>query len=115
MLTIWGAGGHKFCDGMSRRAFLRLGALGAGGLTLADLLRLRSQAAAPPRPKAVVMMYLRGGPSHLDMYDLKPGAPAEYRGEFRPIATNVPGIDICELMPLQARIADKFALVRNLS
>ena len=60
------------------------------------------------------MIYLYGGPSHLDMYDLKPDAPAEFRGEFKPIRTNVPGMDICELMPLQARIADKLAIIRNL-
>jgi hypothetical protein len=69
--------------------------------------------AGKPQQKSVIMIFLSGGPSHLDMYDLKPGAPAEYRGEFRPIQTNVPGMDICELMPLQARIADKFALLRG--
>ncbi len=60
------------------------------------------------------MVYLNGGPSHVDMYDLKPEAPVEYRGEFEPIQTNVPGMDICELMPLQAKIADKLAIVRNM-
>jgi hypothetical protein len=65
--------------------------------------------------KAIIFVYLFGGPSHVDSYDMKPDAPAEYRGEFRPIRTNVPGFDICELMPLQATIADKLALVRNLA
>ena len=60
------------------------------------------------------MVYLNGGPSHIDMYDLKPDAPVEYRGEFKPIRTNVPGMDICELMPLQAKIADKLAIIRNM-
>jgi hypothetical protein len=101
---------------MSRRDFFRIGALGVGGLSLADLLRLRAQGAAKEKssPKAVIMVYLPGGPSHIDMYDLKPDAPKEYRGEFKPIRTNVPGIDICEHMPLQAKIADKFAILRGL-
>jgi hypothetical protein len=112
MLTFWGTG-HRFCDRVSRRDFLRVGALGLGGLTLADLLRLRAEASTGSTTRAVIMVCLAGGPSHLDMYDLKPNAPAEYRGDFRPIRTNVPGFDICELMPLQARIADKLALVRT--
>ena len=101
----------------SRRDFLRVGALGLGGLTLPDILRL--QAATPPagrsREKAVIFVYLFGGPSHIDTYDMKPDAPVEFRGEFKPTKTNVPGFDICELMPMQAKIADKLALVRNLT
>jgi hypothetical protein len=116
MLTIWGSP-KSFCDGISRRNFLKIGALGAG-LTLADMLRLRSQAAAagraPGRNKAAIMIYLPGGPSHMDMYDLKPEAPAEFRGEFRPIRTNVPGCHICELMPRQARMWDKLAAIRSI-
>lgn len=104
----------RMCDGISRRDFLRVGALGLGGLTLADLLRLRAEGKAEAGSKSIIMVYLPGGPSHIDMYDLKPDAPAEYRGEFSPIRTNVPGMDICELMPLQARIADQFAIVRGL-
>ena len=112
MLTLWGAK-RRFCDGVCRRDFLRVGMLG-GALALSDLLRLRAQAAAGDSPrKAVIMVCLNGGPSHIDMYDLKPDAPAEIRGEFRPAATNVPGFDISELMPLQARIADKLAVVRS--
>jgi hypothetical protein len=102
------------CHGVSRRDVLRIGALGIGGLTLADLLRWRAQAAAPAPTKAVILINLPGGPPHIDMYDLKPDAPAEYRGEFRPIQTNVPGFDLCELMVRQAKIADKLAVVRNL-
>jgi uncharacterized protein (DUF1501 family) len=102
--------------GLSRRAFFQIGALGLGGLTLADLLRLPAHGAGhADTGKSIVMVYLPGGPSHIDMYDMKPDAPVEIRGEFRPIRTNVPGIDICELMPLQARIADKFALVRGIT
>src|SRR6476661_4885543 len=113
MLTLWGPR-RGFCDHISRRDFLQAGALGLGGLTLADTLRLRARGGARSSPRSVIMIWLNGGPSHIDMYDLKPDAPLEYRGEFKPIKTNVPGFDICELMPLQAKIADKLALVRNL-
>jgi hypothetical protein len=112
MLTFWGAG-RRFCDHISRRDFLRVGALGLGGLTLADVLRLRARAGTGSSPRAVIMVCLAGGPSHIDMYDLKPGATAEYRGEFKPIKTRVSGFDLCELMPLQAQIADKLAVVRT--
>lgn len=99
---------------LSRRNFLLVGTLALGGLTLADLLRQRAIAGTQPaRAKSVVMIHLSGGPSHLDMYDMKPQAPAEFRGEFNPISTNVPGVEICELMPMQARLADKFAILRG--
>jgi hypothetical protein len=116
MLTFLGAK-QGFCDGVNRRNFLKIGAFGAG-LTLADLLRGRAQAAlpagrSPTRAKSAIMIYLPGGPSHLDMYDLKPNAPAEIRGEFRPIDTNVPGVQICEHFPLQARMWDKLACIRS--
>jgi hypothetical protein len=115
MWTIWGPRQRAFCDGVSRRDFLRVGALGLSGLTLPDLLRQRSPAATAPRShKSVIMIVLPGGPSHIDMYDPKPDAPAEVRGEFRPISTNVPGIRFTELLPLQAKIADKLAVVRGL-
>jgi Protein of unknown function (DUF1501) len=102
---------------MGRRAFLRSGLIGLGSLSLAHLLRLESQAAMPGRPqanrKSILVVWLWGGPSHMDTFDLKPDAPAEYRGEFRPIPTNVPGIAICEHLPRLAKLADKFALIRS--
>ncbi len=118
MLTLWGAK-RKFCDGISRREFLQIGALG-GALTLADWFRVQAQAAPAGRPaasvpnKSVIMIYLLGGPAQLDTYDLKPAAPAEYCGEFKPIRTNVPGIDICELFPKQAAMMDKLTIIRSL-
>jgi hypothetical protein len=114
MLTVWGQK-QRTCDGVSRRDFLQLGALGLGGLTLADVLRLRAaNGEGVTTPRAVIMVCLAGGPSHIDTYDLKPNAPADYRGEFKPSKTNVPGFDICEHFPLQAKIADKLALVRTI-
>ncbi|MBY0513209.1 MAG: DUF1501 domain-containing protein [Gemmataceae bacterium] len=112
---------RRFCDGVSRRNFIQIGAFGTG-LTLADMLRMKAASAAdvgakkqPSRSqKAAIMIYLPGGPSHLDMYDLKPEAPAEFRGEFKPIDTNVPGVQICEHLPLQARMWDKLACVRSI-
>ena len=115
MLTFFSKPATKTCDGISRRSFIRIGGLCVGGLTFADILR--SQAADPTqstRGKSVIMVYLNGGPSHIDMYDPKPEAPVEYRGEFKPIQTNVTGMQISELLPLHARIADKFAIVRNM-
>jgi hypothetical protein len=113
MLTLFGPR-QKYCDGVPRRDFLRVGGLGLAGLGLGDLLKLRASANGSRRPKSVIMICLPGGPSHLDTYDMKPRAPEEVRGEFRPIATNLPGLDICEHLPLQATIADKFAVVRSL-
>lgn len=100
----------------SRRGLLRVGSLAIGGLSLPGLLRAQARAAAqgqPVKKKAVILIWQAGGPAHQDMYDLKPDAPAEFRGEFRPIATNVPGIDISEHLPLQAKIMDKLAIVRS--
>ena len=89
--------------------------MGGMSIGLGDVLRLQaaSRNSAAPRARSVIMIFLSGGPSHLDMYDMKPDAPSEYRGEFNPIRTNVPGIEICELMPHQAKIADKFAILRG--
>lgn len=112
MLTIWGSP-RRFCDRINRRDFLKVGALGLGGLGLADLLRLQATAGSGKKPRAVIMICLAGGPSHIDMYDLKPDAAADYRGEFKPIKTVISGFDICEHMPMQARITDKLALVRT--
>lgn len=103
-------------ESVSRRGFLKLGAMGLGGIGLSDMLRMRGEAApSPTSPKSVILICLPGGPSHIDMYDMKPQAPAEYRGEFSSIPTNVPGLDICEHMPWQTKIADKLAVVRNLT
>lgn len=115
MLNFMGAK-QKFCDGINRRSFLRIGAFGAG-LTLADMLRSKAQAVETGRStptKSAIMVYLPGGPSHMDMYDLKPDAPTEYRGEFRPIATNVPGIQISEHFTRQARMMDKLSVIRSI-
>ena len=113
MLTFWGSR-QPFCDRINRRNFLSIGAVGHG-LTLADLLRLRALGKSVPSKsaKSVIMVYLGGGPSHIDTYDLKPDAPAEYRGEFESIATNVPGIRLCELFPRQAALFDKLAVIRS--
>src|SRR5712691_252318 len=114
MLTFFNGGSERFCDGLSRRGFLRAGGLALGGLALSDFLRLKAAGAvAEGRGKSVIMICLGGGPSHVDTYDMKPEAPAEIRGEFRPIKTNVPGMTLCELLPRQAKLADKFAVVRT--
>lgn len=111
MLTL-GGDQHRLCDRMSRRAFLKIGAL--GGLTLADLLRLEAaQSPAPANRKSVILIFLEGGASHLDTYDLKPAAPAEVRGEYKPIATSVPGFQMCEFMPRQAQIAQHLSVLRG--
>jgi len=114
MLTLWG-NRQKFCDGISRRNFLQIGAFGAG-LTLAEMLRakLGAKTTTSSSAKSAIMIYLPGGPPHMDMYDLKPEAPKEFRGEFSPIATNVPGVRICELFPLQAAMWDKLACIRSI-
>ena len=97
----------------TRRSFLQVGTFALGGLTLAEMLRQQAlSGTTAKRPKSALLIHLSGGPSHLDMYDMKPEAPAEYRGEFSPIRTNVPGMEICELMPRQAKIADQFAILR---
>src|SRR5260221_5657462 len=113
MLTITG---DRFtsCDGVARRNFLKIGALGLGTLALPDLLRLEAKDGKKSSGKALINVHLSGGPSHQDMWDLKPEAPSEIRGEFRPIPTNVPGMDICELFPRLAKMADKFAIIRGL-
>lgn len=107
------------CPGpQTRRSFLHAGALGLGGLGLADLLRMQAQAGDRSGKKddtSVIFVWLPGGPPHLDMYDMKPDAPAEYRGAFHPIRTNVPGMDVCELFPLHAKCADKFSIIRSIS
>jgi hypothetical protein len=113
MLTLLGPS-RRYCDGLSRRSFLKIGGLAMGGLTLPDLLRAEAQADAGRGHKAVIMVYLSGGLSHQDTFDLKPDAPAEVRGEFKPIATAVPGLQVGELLPRIAASLDKIALVRSL-
>jgi hypothetical protein len=115
MLTLFSGSSQRFCDRLSRRNFLRAGALGLGALSLPRLLELRARSAVAPqsRGKSVIMVCLGGGPSQIDMYDMKPDAPSEYRGEFSPIKTILPGFELCELMPCQARLATKFSVVRN--
>ena len=105
--------GH-FCDGLSRRDFLIVGGSIAGGLTLSSLLRAEAQQGIRPTHKSLINVFLPGGPPHQDMWDLKPEAPAEIRGEFKPIKTNVPGIQICELFPKLAAMMDKLAIVRSI-
>jgi hypothetical protein len=110
--------GDRFlnCDKISRRDALRVGALALGGLTLSDFFRGKAQAVEHPRrDTAVIQIFMGGGPSHLDMYDLKPNAPSEIRGEFHEISTRVPGIRICEHLPLQAAAMDKIAIVRSVT
>src|SRR5438067_13911703 len=97
---------------LNRRSMLKVGALALGGLTLPGLLRARASGSATNR-KSVILVWLAGGPSHIDMYDLKPNAPAEVRGEFRPINTNVPGVQIGEHLPQQAKVMDKLAVLRS--
>jgi Protein of unknown function (DUF1501) len=105
-----GAVNHR----LSRRSFLKIGALGVGGLTLPRLLRAEAAAGIRSSQKSVILIYLVGGPPHQDMFDLKPNAPQEIAGPWRPTATNVPGIQICEALPRLARIMDKLVVVRSL-
>lgn len=102
-----------FCDGFSRRSMLKVGGLALGGLSLPDLLRAEA-ATGKKSHKAVIMVFLSGGPPHQDMFDLKVDAPVEIRGEFDPISTNVPGIEICELLPRLAQRTDRLAIIRSL-
>ena len=114
MLTIPGKAA-RFCDGVSRRNFLRIGALGMGGMALPQLLRAETASGLRSGQKAVIMIYLPGGPPHQDTFDLKMEAPAEIRGEFKPIPTNVPGTQICELLPRLAKITDQYTIIRSIA
>lgn len=113
MLKILGAR-SRFCDGVSRRNFLKIGGLGLGGLALPQLLRAEASSGVKRSHKAVIMIFLPGGPSHQDMFDLKMDAPSEIRGEFKPISTSVPGIQICEHLPKLAKLIDKTAIIRSI-
>ena len=98
---------------IARRGFMQIGALALGGLTLPEILQARAASGSESSDTSVIMLYQHGGASQLETYDLKPDAPSSYRSVFNPIPTNVPGMDICELFPLQAKLADKFSLVRS--
>src|SRR5437868_1657374 len=100
MLTIFGKRTPSFCDGVSRRDFLKVGGLSLGGMALPQLFAAESASGIRRSHKAIIMIFLPGGPSHQDIFDLKMDAPSEVRGEFTPISTKVPGIQICEHLPL---------------
>ena len=114
MLNVFGRPEATSCDNLSRRAFLKAGGMAAGGLSLAQLLNIEAQASTGRSSKAIINIYLPGGPSHIDTFDMKPDATSEVRGELRPIKTNVPGMEICELFPRLAKMADKFAIIRSI-
>ncbi|MGE3806326.1 MAG: DUF1501 domain-containing protein [Gemmataceae bacterium] len=114
MLTIVGKPRERFCDGLHRRDFLRIGSLGLGGLTLPGLLRAEAASGKRDSHKAVIMIFMTGGPPHQDLYDLKTEAPKEIRGPFQPIATRVPGIQICEHLPKLAAMMDRFVPIRSM-
>jgi len=115
MLSIYSKSSGGFCDGVSRRNFLRIGGLAMGGMSLNDVLRAEAAQKTGKSHKATIMIFLPGGPSHQDIFDLKPDAPAEIRGEFKPISTNVPGIQICEHLPRLAKMMDKCTLIRSMA
>src|SRR6056297_1177340 len=109
------------CKGPTRRDVLKWGTLGLSGLSLADTMRLRAQAADTtryqtiPPDTSVIFIWLPGGPPHMETFDMKPTAPSDYRGEFRPISTTVPGLEICELLPQLASCAHQYNVVRSIS
>jgi hypothetical protein len=105
---------RKYCDGISRRSFVQVGVAGMAAASLADVLRAKEASRGKAKDTSVILIWLDGGPGHMDMYDMKPEAPEVYRGIWRPIKTNVPGMEISELFPRQAKVADKFSIVRSL-
>jgi hypothetical protein len=114
MISFESNGKIQLCDGWSRREFLRVGGLGALGLTLADWFRAeKAGAVSNGKAKSVILIFNSGAPSHVDLWDMKPNAPDDVRGPFKPVKTNVPGIEISELMPSLTRHADKYAIVRT--
>ena len=115
MWTI-GQSDQNTCQGISRRGFLQVGMLGAMGLSLPQVLQAQERSKAEgKRQKAVILLWLWGGPAHTDTFDMKPESPLEYRGPFRPINTNVSGIQVCEYLPQLAKMADKYAILRTLN
>ena len=109
----------KFCPGpISRRGFLEVGSTAFAALGLSNLMRLRANAASAVNAgsdTSVIFVWLPGGPPHQETFDMKPEAPLDYRGEFRPISTNVPGLDICEHMPRLAQVADRYSIIRSVA
>jgi len=108
---------HRYCDGLKRRDFVKAGVFGASGLTLSSYLQLAAAGDVDPkaRTKSAIFIYLGGGPTHLDTFDLKPDAPSEFRGDFKPIKTKTPGVEFCELLPKLAQCTPNFAVLRGVS
>ena len=113
MITILGEK-YKFCDGVTRRSFLKIGGLTMGGLALPQILQAEEKQGIKRSHKAVINIFLPGGPPHQDMWDMKPNAPKEIRGELKEIPTNIPGTRICELLPRMAKMMDKFTVIRSM-
>src|SRR5262245_62394725 len=114
MLQIQSGSATRNCQGISRRSALKAGFLGLTGLSLADMLKLQAQGQTNSRHKSVILMWLDGGPSQLETYDPKPEASTEYRGPYGVTRTNVPGIVISDILPMQARHMDKMVLLRSM-
>lgn len=116
MFRIDAGSTQRYCDGISRRSFLQVGVAGMASVGLGGVTRALAagNAAAPKKDTSVILLWLDGGAGHMDTWDMKPDAPEEYRGLWRPIRSNVAGIQVSELFPLQAKVADKFAIVRSL-
>lgn len=112
-MRLYAGDGQRFCDQVTRRSFLQIGSLAVGGLTLPQLLQADHQRGTGSSHKAVIMVYLSGGLAHQDTFDLKMNAPAEIRGEFSPISSVVPGIDVCELLPKLACVMDRCSVIRS--
>ncbi|QJW92621.1 DUF1501 domain-containing protein [Frigoriglobus tundricola] len=104
----------RYCDGLNRRSFLKMGVAGMAAVGVPELLRAKDAGTATSKDTSVILIWLDGGPGHMDMYDMKPDAPAEYRGIWKPTRTKVPGFDVTELFPRQAKVTDKFSVVRSL-
>ena len=115
--SLSGCGDARRLEALGRRGFLKLGALGATGLGLSQLLQAQAQAETQSthRAKSVIILWMRGGPSHIDMWEPKPHAPPEYRGEFGTMSTNVPGIQLTDMLPMTASIMDQWSIVRSLT
>ena len=115
MLTINGAINRSLCDGIPRRRFLEIGGLSAFGLSLPNLLRAEQQDGATRSKRSVILIWMHGGPSQLDTFDMKPLAPREYRGPWKPVSSSLPGLDVCELLPEHAKVMQHCTVIRSLS